>query len=131
MLNMLKQGQKRIVSWIAIFAILLTTLAPTISHALSLNDSTQNYQELCTAKGLKVIGDNNSPSDNGADIHMQHCAYCSLVADKQFLPTTATLFSLKAIPSHSRYFAEYESPIITAHFQSSHPPQAPPISFFK
>ena len=116
---------KKLTSWIAVFAILLVSFAPVISHAKSLNDL-QGSEKICTAQGVKELPGSSIPSDDDHVIHLQHCAYCSLATDKAYLPVSNVQLGLMVIPSYSQFFIEYESPVLQAHFQSSHPPQAPP-----
>ena len=116
---------KKLTSWIAVFAILLVSFAPVISHAKSLNDL-QGSEKICTVHGMKEIPGSPIPVNNDHVIHLQHCAYCSLATDKAYLPVSNVQLGLMVIPSYSQFFIEYESPVLQAHFQSSHPPQAPP-----
>ena len=116
---------KKLTSWIAVFAILLVSFAPVISHAKSLHDL-QGSEKICTVHGMKEIPSSPIPVNNDHVIHLQHCAYCSLASDKAYLPISNVQLGLTVIPSYSKFFIEYESPLLQAHFQSSHPPQAPP-----
>jgi len=116
----------RFASWIAICAILMASFAPTISHAKALNDL-QGSEKICTAQGVKDISSSPaSPVDQRSTIHLQHCSYCSLASDKACLPAENIQIGSIAIPSYSQFFTEYETPVLQAYFQSSHPPQAPP-----
>jgi hypothetical protein len=117
--------QKRIVSWIAIFAILLSSFAPVVSHAL--NFSNASFAEVCTSQGIELVQTNDtSPQDLSPKMSLNHCAYCTLAADKAYIHSSNIQLGSTLIPSNSKFFIEYESPILKAHFQSSHPPQAPP-----
>jgi hypothetical protein len=122
---MLKTNQKRIISWVAIFAILMTTFAPLVSHALSLSNA--SFVEVCTSQGVKLIQTNDSNSqDQKPGIDLNHCLYCTLATDKAYLPASNIQLGSTLISSNSKFFIEYESPVLQAHFKSSHPPQAPP-----
>jgi hypothetical protein len=123
---MLKRSLIRFTSCIAICAILMASFAPTISHAKALNDL-QGSEKICTAQGVKEIPSSPaSPVDQHSAIHLQQCSYCSLASDMAYLPSGNIQISSVAIPSYSQFFTEYETPVLQAHFQSSHPPQAPP-----
>ena len=123
---MFKRSVHRFASWIAICAILMVSFAPTISHAKALNDP-QGSEKICTAQGIKEIPSSPaSPVDQHSAIHLQHCSYCSLASDKAYLPAENIQIGSIAIPSYSQFFTEYETPVLQAYFQSSHPPQAPP-----
>jgi hypothetical protein len=122
---MLKTHTKRIVSWIAIFAILMTSFAPVVSHAFNLSNA--NFLEVCTSQGVQLIQPNESNSqDQKSGIDLNHCSYCTLATDKAYLPASNIQLGSTLISSNSKFFIEYESPVLQAYFQSSHPPQAPP-----
>lgn len=131
---------KKLTSWIAVFAVLMASFAPVVSHALALKNTSsssvgQTFEELCTSQGIKFIVLNKSfnndfnkpvPANTSPALHLEHCAYCSLIADKAFLPTSNNQFGLILISSYSRYFIEYESQVLQAYFYASPQPQAPP-----
>jgi Protein of unknown function (DUF2946) len=122
---MLKTHTKRIVSWVAIFAVLMTSFAPMVSHALNLSNT--SFVEVCTSQGVKLIQTNDSKSqDQKSSIDLNHCSYCTLATDKAYIPSGDIQLDSNPISSSSKFFIEYESPVLQAHFQSSHPPQAPP-----
>ena len=79
--------QKRIVSWIAIFAILLSSFAPVVSHTL--NFSNASFAEVCTSQGIELVQTNDtSPQDLSPKVRLNHCSYCTLVTDKAYLPVS-------------------------------------------
>jgi hypothetical protein len=122
---MLKTHTKRIISWVAMFAILMTSFAPMVSHALNLSNA--SFVEVCTSQGVKLVQTSNSDSqDQKSSITPNHCSYCTLATDKAYIHSSNIQLDSTLIPSYSKFFIEYESPILQAHFQSSHPPQAPP-----
>jgi hypothetical protein len=122
---MLKTHTKRIVSCVAMFAILMTSFAPMVSHALNLSNA--SFVEVCTSQGVKLVQTSNSDSqDQKSSITPNHCSYCTLATDKAYIHSSNIQLDSTLIPSYSKFFIEYESPILQAHFQSSHPPQAPP-----
>jgi len=124
----MKNASKKIGSWIAIFALLLTSLMPLISHAVESKDSTHNLERICTSQGVKFISTENHSSDkNQTNINMMHCAYCSITSDKNYLSESKVQLGLTLIPNAAKFFLEYESPILVAYFRTSFSPQAPPL----
>ena len=124
----MKSTYKKIGSWIAIFALLLTSFMPLISHAVESKDSTHNVERICTSQGVKFISSENHSSDkNQTNINMMHCAYCSITSDKNYLPESKVQLGLTLIPNAAKFFLEYESPILVAYFRISFSPQAPPL----
>ena len=107
------------------FAILMTSFAPIVSHALNLSNT--SFVEVCTSQGVKLVQTSDSDSqDQKSSIDLNHCSYCTLAADKAYIPSSNIQLGSTLISSNSKFFIEYESPVLQAHFQSSHPPQAPP-----
>ena len=124
----MKNAYKKIGSWIAIFAMLLTSFMPLISHAVELKNNLDNVERVCTSQGIKFVSTQNQSSDkNHAGINLTHCAYCSITSDKNYLPEGNIQIGLILIPNAAKFFLEYESPILQSYFRSSHPPQAPPV----
>lgn len=107
------------------FAVLMTSFAPMVSHALNLSNS--SFVEVCTSQGVKLIQTNDSNSqDQKSSIDLNHCSYCTLATDKAYIPSGDIQLGSTLISSSSKFFIEYESAVLQAHFQSSHPPHAPP-----
>jgi hypothetical protein len=82
----------RLGSLLGLLAILMVTLAPTVSQVLAshhrLGDALQTY---CTADVAVPAQDGKPAHDAGA--HWQACAYCNLVAHIPTLPGTPVAFA--------------------------------------
>jgi Protein of unknown function (DUF2946) len=89
---------RALTSWIACFAILLSALGPTLSHAFGAGKPA-NWIEICTVTGAKLIradGSEVAKADatgkSGSDspgAHLKHCPYCSTHATVLGLPPAA------------------------------------------
>jgi hypothetical protein len=124
----MKSAYKKIGSWVAIFAMLLTSFMPLISHAVESTNNTHNIERICTSQGIKfVLTQNQTPDKNHSSINTMHCAYCSIASDKYYLPEGSIQLGLTVISNPAKFFLEYESPVLQSYFRSSHPPQAPPL----
>ena len=124
----MKSEYKKIGSWVAIFAMLLTSFMPLISHAVQSTNNTHNIERICTSQGIKfVLTQNQTPDKNHSSINTMHCAYCSIASDKHYLPEGTIQLGLTLISNPAKFFLEYESPVLQSYFRSSHPPQAPPL----
>jgi hypothetical protein len=124
----MKSAYKKIGSWVAIFAMLLTSFMPLISHAVESTNNTHNIERICTSQGIKfVLTQNQTPDKNHSSINMMHCAYCSIASDKYYLPEGSIQLGLTVISNPAKFFLEYESPVLQSYFRSSHLPQAPPL----
>ena len=124
----MKNAYKKIGSWVAIFAMLLTSFMPLISHAVESTNNVHNLERICTSQGIKFISTQNQvPDKNHSSINMMHCAYCSIASDKSYLPEDSIQLGLTLIPNTSKFFLDYEAPILIAFFRTSFSPQAPPL----
>lgn len=76
---MAKVLRRRVAGWVAIFAILLTALAPAISHALA-GTASAPWLEVCTGAGFGSPAMQDRQGDSqlppGAAT-LQHCPYCT------------------------------------------------------
>ena len=124
----MKNAYKKIGSWVAIFAMLLTSFMPLISHAVESKNNTHNIERVCTSQGIKFIStENHSPDKSPTKIKHADCNYCSISSDKSYLLPINTQLGSAVIPTSSKFFLEYESPILVAYFRTSFSPQAPPL----
>ena len=124
----MKSAYKKIGSWVAIFAMLLTSFMPLVSHAVQSTNNVHNIERICTSQGIKFVStQNQSPDKNHSSINMVHCAYCSIASDKHYLPEGSIQLGLTLISNPAKFFLEYESPVLQSYFRSSHSPQAPPL----
>jgi len=76
--------------WIAIFAIFMSALGPSISQAITFDDSNKSFDvEICSVTGSKLI--HVVATDDQSNDHQfspEHCPYCVVQSD--FLPTLNT-----------------------------------------
>jgi hypothetical protein len=116
------------VHWIAVFAILMGSLSPLISQAISLNASPTTIDtEICSALGTKISHhiqlDSTKTSNLSSD---EHCPYCTLqhvsyipvpVQKDAFIADQSTIFF--------SYYDQAPEPLFTWLTQ---PSRAPPQS---
>jgi len=117
---------RRLTAWIALMAMLLGTLAPTISHALA-RTGDGIWVQVCTPEGSRWVhvGD-DAPSDPTAPLQpLEHCPYCSVHAPALGMPPAPCTLALDAPPLAERPMAWWQAPT-TAHAWSSAQPRAPP-----
>jgi len=77
----MKLGQRSTwVHWIAVFAILMVSLSPVISQAISLNASPTTIDtEICSALGTKISHHIQLDSTKTSNLsNDEHCPYCTL-----------------------------------------------------
>lgn len=83
------RASKAAATWIAAFGILMTALAPTLSHALRGNPQAA-WVQVCSVLGSKIVNVDalpDAPRPGGDAGHpLEHCPYCSLHAPVAALP---------------------------------------------
>lgn len=117
----------RLTGWIAVLAILLASLAPSLSHALA-SSTGSNWVEICTTQGSKWIAAGEDGSERApASAHvLDHCPYCSLHAPTLGLPPAGSLTQLPLRLAHEVPRAFLAAPR-TQHAWVSAQPRAPPL----
>jgi hypothetical protein len=78
----------------AVLAILMASLAPSISHALG-SSGGASAMEVCTSVGAKWVKPDGSstdqaPASNNAHV-FEHCPYCSLHTNDLAIPIAAVI----------------------------------------
>jgi hypothetical protein len=101
---------RRISAWIACFAILLASLAPSISHAIEAASKTGSLDEICTVAGLKTVTAVPADSPAQKQLHFEHCPFCATHAGSFALPPPAdlTLPVVSVFPAYPSLF--YQAP---------------------
>lgn len=139
---MLSKRLFRFINKIALFAIVFASLAPTISHAFSSNNSSSFTQEICSSSGQKLFVqvvttqgqqrlaelDIKSPGDNSPQSinhHLEHCPFCSNASNHVaiIVPHAPILVKL----AEEAQLIAANSPVVLRTFSVVPPPsQAPP-----
>ncbi len=87
----MRAARRAVTSWIAILAVLMTALAPAISHAIGARGPV-TWTEICTSVGAKRVLLDVDPGSGksvpGASHLLEHCPYCALHADGFPVPPT-------------------------------------------
>jgi hypothetical protein len=91
---MFRRRLQKIGSILGLLAILMTSIAPTVSHALASHDRLgQALSTYCSAEpGFNESG-NSTPSSHSGALHWQACAYCGLLAHFPILTGTTVAFA--------------------------------------
>jgi hypothetical protein len=79
---------RKIGSIIGLLAVLMTTLAPTVSQALAANTRVESQLSVyCSAStGLRTQAGGRTASHQGGIGHWEACGYCSLAAHVPVMP---------------------------------------------
>ena len=119
---------RTLTSWLAILAILMSALAPSISHALG-SKFGPSWVEICTPSGAKWVQAGSGTSDEapaspGGHL-LEHCPYCSLHANAIAVPATPVASVPLLLPAHDLPIAFLAAPR-TLYAWVSAQPRAPP-----
>jgi Protein of unknown function (DUF2946) len=120
------RAHHRLTGWIAALAILLASLAPSLSHALGSAEGS-SWIEICTSQGSKWVeaGDDNSAPAPTAGHVFEHCPFCSIQAPVLGLPPSPELVPLP-IEGHGEFPPAFYAAPRTLHAWVSARPRAPP-----
>lgn len=118
--------KRQFVHLIAMMAILTGSLAPTISQAMTVNNTVTGFTaEICTTSGVKIVQPMGS-TENGeeSNIKANHCPYC-VMHGAYALPVNNTLTFAKpeAHQLHPQLFYQSPKPLFA---WVSLPSRAPP-----
>ena len=142
---MLSKRLFRFVHFIALFAIIFASVAPSISHALAAQNNINSFaQEVCTSTGQKVVIqvittkgkqlateftvtklETTKAAPKTMSMHLEHCPFCGNAATAASLPASNDLIIAK-LEATAQQLAEYSRPIVVSHSYVSPPSQAPP-----
>jgi len=101
--------KNRLIHWIAVFAIVMSALAPAVSQAVSLAKHGQGFaMEICSADGSKMKVEVQA-DDQELATQDQPCPYC--VTHSDITPVFSTSLSF-AVPQTLALFPQlfYQSP---------------------
>lgn len=79
---------RQFASWIAILAVLMSALAPAVSHGLGTR-GVAAWVQVCTAQGTTSGRSDAAPGDDsapGVEHAFEHCPYCSVHPDAAGIP---------------------------------------------
>jgi hypothetical protein len=87
-------ARSRATAWIAIFAILLAALAPSLARALSSPQKAMPWTDICSVGGPQVAHDVAPESGSGQHegMGLKHCPFCLTHAGQFALPATTLNF---------------------------------------
>lgn len=148
MCRMLSKKLFRFIHHIALFAIVFASVAPSISHALTIVSNANFAQEICTTNGTKIIiqvlttkgkqlatelpaqtakdGAIQNKAPVGIQHHLQHCPFCHAGVADIGIPERNPAFGLYlAQQDEQQPFANQTLSFPTA-IQSAHLARAPP-----
>ncbi len=136
--SVIRAFRHRSVAWIALFAMLVSALAPAISRAMGPDESGRYFIELCSAEGTNRValtadeaafyGAHAIDVGDGEGGHgrvLEDCSYCSAPCNTAMLPPgdPAAVFAVAGAQSVPRLFLTSPRPLFA--WSPAHP-RAPP-----
>ncbi|WP_084166997.1 DUF2946 domain-containing protein [Paraburkholderia caledonica] len=124
---MIRLRLQKIGSLLGLLAILMSTLAPTISQAMAAHYRLgEALATFCSAyAGNGTLASHHKSTDSSA-LHGQACGYCSLFAHAPVVPTTeATLPPASRVSDSREVIAPVHTRVQLAYTASQ--PRAPPL----
>ena len=126
---------------IALFAIVFASLAPSVSHAVAAQNSTNSFiQEICSSSGKKIsiqvqttkgqqlaidFAIKQTPKPQNIAMHLEHCPFCGGHFSAATLPASNSVI-IAQLAATAQKAAEYVTPVFASHTYVSPPAQAPP-----
>lgn len=124
---MFRRRLQKIGSLLGLLAILMSTLAPTVSQALASRDRVDlALAAYCTAQPASADTSDGQSPDSHALLHWQACAYCGLLAHVPVLPGVPATFAPTLTATRAPVFAQREE-VRAAPLFTAAQPRAPPV----
>ena len=122
---MLRRPLQKLGSILGLLAILMATLAPTVSQALSAHDRLDAaLAEHCSA--VQGVADAGQGDSHPLAFHWQACGYCGLLAHVPVVPPAAFVCAAQAVFSHPAIVHASPSTLSRPPVTSAQP-RAPPV----
>ena len=117
-------GKRALTAWLAVLAVFIAALAPTVSHALR-GGAADGWAEICSAAGVRWINvdpTSKAPQQKAPVGHsLEHCPYCSIHVATLGMPPVSASFVMAIDPTRSAIPVELPLP---PEFDSWQRPQA-------
>lgn len=129
------------VARVALLAMLLTALLPTLSMAMPQSSGRQMVQEICSSQGNKLLIQvmttqgqwratliDYQPAKKPVSLgqHLAHCPFCHGVSDAPVLPVSNPAYVLYQQAQQRVVWQDDASPAVSTVFFAAHPTRAPP-----
>lgn len=124
---MLRLRLQKIASFLGLLAILMTTLAPTISQALAAHDRVDALLSTYCSAQPGAGSDTGDKSSHSTLWHLQACGYCNHLSHTPALPTAEATFAATVWAIHHRTATRFESLQRSLPLTSAQP-RAPPFA---
>ena len=126
----------------ALMAIMLAALMPTLTVAFPMQSGKSFVQEVCSSQGNKLViqvittqGKLRStlidyqPSQKPVSLshHLNHCPFCQMALDQVTIPAHSPAYILFQKTQATIALSEYQAPVVSSFYPTAHLSRAPPL----
>jgi len=134
---------QRWVARMALMAIMLAALVPTLSLAFPMQGGKTFVQEVCSSQGGKLVIQvlttqgqwratliDYQPSQKPVSLshHLNHCPFCQMAMDDIVMPSHSPAYVLFQQAQAAIALSEYQSPVVSHFYPTAHTSRAPPLT---
>ncbi|SDK80185.1 Protein of unknown function [Methylophilus rhizosphaerae] len=127
----------------ALMAIMLAALVPTLSLAFPMQSGKGFVQEVCSSQGSKLLVQvittqgkllptliDYKPSQKPVSLshHLNHCPFCHMALDEVALPSHSPAYVLFQQAQADSALSAYLAPVVPSVYPAAHPSRAPPLT---
>lgn len=127
----------------ALMAIMLAALVPSLSLAFPMQSGKSFVQEVCSSQGSKLVIQvvttqgklratliDYQPSQKPVSLshHLNHCPFCHMAMDDVVVPTHSPAFILFQQAQADIALSDYQAPVVSNIYPTAHPTRAPPLT---
>ena len=119
---------RKIGSWLGLLAILMATLAPTVSQTLAATRADHSMMEAhCSMPSMQHHAGDDSQSHSGSGLSDgQACGYCGLLAHMPVIPAMPATFAVTVRAVQHTVATRFESVRLVEPLTAAQP-RAPPV----
>lgn len=126
---MLSRFRQKLGCFLGLIAILMATLAPTVSHALAdRHEAGFPQASICSADSAPGNTSGTEDTSHSLAARWHACGYCSLLAHMPVLPSVEPALAITVWAIQHRVATRFES-VRRLEPLASAQPRAPPVSF--
>lgn len=140
---MFTKALTKVIAKLAVAAMLMVSLVPTLTLAFPVQNSKSFAQEICSRQSGKLLitvittqGKQLStlidyqPSQKPVSLshHLNHCPFCYMALDDIFIPAADPTASLFQQPQAHNTCRHYQVPFPTCVYLTANSPRAPPFT---
>ena len=127
----------------ALMAIMLAALMPTLTVAFPMQSGKTFVQEVCSSQGNKLviqvittqgklrstlIDYQPSQKPTSLSLHLNHCPFCQMALDQATMPSHNPSYVLFQKTQAHIAISEYKAPVVSSFYPTAHLSRAPPLT---